>query len=303
MTIAKKLTYLAETKAAIKDAIEAKGVTVGNIPFRQYADKIALIEGEGGGEITGDYIVRFIDYDGTILQVSGVDDGGDVTPPTPPVYDDLVFWKWNYPTTNIKSNLDIGALYKTVDDKTHIHTRFTVVSGKEITLYFDNLNEGTLSIDWGDSKSNNYTDENIEATHEYDDYGDYIIKITCDEQYGMVEVFEDEEDLYDYNIMKFYASTKLVALGDYCLSGNYSLISLSLPALETLGDYCLSYNYSLIEIVIDNILPPTLTGTILFYANLILKIYVPDDYVNVYKEDVVWLPYADYIYPISGEIP
>ncbi len=48
-TIADKLTYLAGTKTAIKEAIEAKNVEVGGIPFRQYADKIALIEG-GGGE-------------------------------------------------------------------------------------------------------------------------------------------------------------------------------------------------------------------------------------------------------------
>jgi hypothetical protein len=47
MSIADKLTYLAGTKTAIKDAIEAKGVTVGNIPFRQYAGKIGDIEGGG----------------------------------------------------------------------------------------------------------------------------------------------------------------------------------------------------------------------------------------------------------------
>ena len=47
-TIADKLTYLAGTKTAIKDAIEEKNVAVGNIPFRQYADKISLIG--GGGE-------------------------------------------------------------------------------------------------------------------------------------------------------------------------------------------------------------------------------------------------------------
>ena len=47
MSIADKLTYLAGTKTAIKDAIEAKGVTVGDIPFRQYATKIGDIGGGG----------------------------------------------------------------------------------------------------------------------------------------------------------------------------------------------------------------------------------------------------------------
>lgn len=44
-TIAEKLNLLLSTKAAIKAAIEAKGVTVGNIPFSQYPGKISLISG------------------------------------------------------------------------------------------------------------------------------------------------------------------------------------------------------------------------------------------------------------------
>lgn len=42
-TIAEKLALLAQTKAAIKAAIEAKGQVVGDIPFSQYPAKIAAI--------------------------------------------------------------------------------------------------------------------------------------------------------------------------------------------------------------------------------------------------------------------
>jgi hypothetical protein len=49
MTIASQLTSINNSKLAIKDAIEAKGVTVGTAPFDEYADKIDLIEGGGGG--------------------------------------------------------------------------------------------------------------------------------------------------------------------------------------------------------------------------------------------------------------
>ena len=49
MTIASELTLLNNTKTAIADAIEDKGVTVGTIPFSQYPDKIAEIS--GGGEV------------------------------------------------------------------------------------------------------------------------------------------------------------------------------------------------------------------------------------------------------------
>ena len=48
-SIADKLTYLQETKTAIKNAIVTKGVTIGDTDtFRSYADKIREISGGGG---------------------------------------------------------------------------------------------------------------------------------------------------------------------------------------------------------------------------------------------------------------
>lgn len=49
MTIADKLLLLNSTKTAIAQAIESKGVTVGNIPFADYPGKIAEISGGGEG--------------------------------------------------------------------------------------------------------------------------------------------------------------------------------------------------------------------------------------------------------------
>ena len=47
-TTVDKLNKLLQTKAAIKTAIEAKGVTVGDAKFADYPTKIAAIEGGGG---------------------------------------------------------------------------------------------------------------------------------------------------------------------------------------------------------------------------------------------------------------
>ena len=47
MTIADQLTLLSNTKTAIKQAIEDKGVTVGTVPFADYPTKIAAISGGG----------------------------------------------------------------------------------------------------------------------------------------------------------------------------------------------------------------------------------------------------------------
>lgn len=50
MTIAEQLIKINDAKTGIKNAIEAKGVTVGDAPLAEYAGKIAAIEGGGGGE-------------------------------------------------------------------------------------------------------------------------------------------------------------------------------------------------------------------------------------------------------------
>lgn len=42
-TVAEKLSYLYETKNAIKQAIESKGAAVGNAPFRDYVDRILAL--------------------------------------------------------------------------------------------------------------------------------------------------------------------------------------------------------------------------------------------------------------------
>lgn len=47
-TTADKLNKLSQTKAAIKTAIEAKGVTVGDATFADYPSKIQAISGGGG---------------------------------------------------------------------------------------------------------------------------------------------------------------------------------------------------------------------------------------------------------------
>ena len=50
-TTVDKLNKLAQTKAAIKTAIEAKGVTVGDVKFADYPSKISAISGGGTPEL------------------------------------------------------------------------------------------------------------------------------------------------------------------------------------------------------------------------------------------------------------
>ena len=188
MSIADKLIQLNTTKQNIKQAIIDKGVDLTGIPFTDYHTKIAEITGGGSGEVPIDPskpLVRFIDYDGTILKQESVDIGGSATPPELPDYSvatnkrpALTFQGWNNSYTNITKNKDIGAIYIPIDGKTHAFVRLTKVSGKDVTLYLRKTDTSTLSIDWGDNITTTHTNSgNFNTSHTYSDYGDYEIKI------------------------------------------------------------------------------------------------------------------------------
>lgn len=76
-TIADKLTYLNDTKTAIRNAVTAKGVTVSDADtFRSYADKIGQIQGGGGSAtkfgVSIDNIIGNVDADGVYSKPTGV---------------------------------------------------------------------------------------------------------------------------------------------------------------------------------------------------------------------------------------
>lgn len=125
-----------------------------------------LIDGEGKvveGTLTDDIDytqdVMFWDYDGKLIYACTLDEAKAMTKlPDVPDHSDkgLVFLKWNYTLDDIKNishGADIGALYDTADEKTHLF--FDIVSDltKDVTLYIIksyNSQDGTLRIDWGD---------------------------------------------------------------------------------------------------------------------------------------------------------
>ena len=77
MTIADRLTDINNTKLAIKASIEAKGQTVGSIPFSEYPSKIDAISGGGSSPVINEW-VRPSDWlpitkpDGTSQKVVGL---------------------------------------------------------------------------------------------------------------------------------------------------------------------------------------------------------------------------------------
>lgn len=172
-TTAQKLQAIRASKAAIKAAIEAKGVSdVGNV-LSQYAAKIASIPTGGGGQ-TG-HLVRWIDYDGTVLKEERVQTGQAATPPDDPVHEGLTFEGWNRAAAeyaSISHLTIIGALYHSSDGKVHMKTSWEANECAVVSVSFSG--DG-VTVDWGDGTIETATDSWLMHTYEADGQGEIVV--------------------------------------------------------------------------------------------------------------------------------
>jgi hypothetical protein len=133
---------------------------------------------------TGDFRVRFYDIDGTILKEEFVNQGNDATAPVNPNIDPtyLVFAEWNQSFTNVQRDIDVGAIYDTIDGKTYIFVRITDTTGLTPALDLNKSTTDLLTVDWGDSTTiTSSVSGNVTLTKAaaYASIGDYVISIDC----------------------------------------------------------------------------------------------------------------------------
>jgi hypothetical protein len=254
----------------------------------------------GGGETPtdGDYLVRFIDYDGAVLKEQWVDSGDDATPPDLPDYSEatnkrpaLTFQGWNNSYTNITGNKDIGATYIPADGKTHVFVRLTKVSGKDVTLYLNKTDTSTLSIDWGDNITTTHTNNgNFNTSHTYSDYGDYEIKIWISSgsgEYGFGNGSSDSvfvgggQQTQRNMLMYLFIGNNVSSIGSDAFRDCRSLASIDLPAnVSSIGSYAFRSCYSLTNIVIPESVPSIGIGT--FYSCYSLpSIVIPENVSSI----------------------
>jgi hypothetical protein len=142
------------------------------------------IEVPSSAPTTGDYLVRFFDIDGTILKEERRNAGQDATAPTTPDYDPtyLTFAEWNQPFTNVQNDIDVGAIYDTIDGKTYLFLRITDTTGLQPTLQLNKSTTDLMTIDWGDATTNTTSSSGnvtITKTAAYSTIGDYLVTIEC----------------------------------------------------------------------------------------------------------------------------
>lgn len=128
--------------------------------------------------------VCFWDIDGNlILNVPMSEIPSLKSLPTPPEYEGLTFVRWNYTLEQIQATeypLDVGALYKPTDGKTHLKINIIESSYRTILLKFKQTVDGGVSVDWGDGSAAETVSgtEKVSVSHQYSAIGKYEITLS-----------------------------------------------------------------------------------------------------------------------------
>lgn len=165
---------------AIANAIRTKKGTQNTMTITQMPSEIESIPTGGS---TDPVAVRFIDFDGTVVQEltqqeltsltalpSGPDHSEDEIP--------LTFDEWNWLLADIKTfrtanpnwTVNVGANYHTTDGKTHLIYDIKE-DGCKINLYIYSTS-GTATIDWGDGTVEEFPKSGT-LVHTYENSGRY----------------------------------------------------------------------------------------------------------------------------------
>lgn len=312
-TIAEKLTYLNETKNAIKEAIVNKGVSVNDSDtFRSYADKISSIEAGGGTGGEDEFEASFM---------SSIDDslGANVT-------------KLPSGTTSIGNY----AFYKCYDLKlTELPNSITSIGQY---AFYECKKLALTKLPSGITSIGNYafsTCSNLALTElpsnltSIGDYGFYLnseLKLTSLPE-SLTSIGKQA-----FHTCRELALTKLpsnlTSIGEYAFYANFGMKIKEVPSgvtriessifrsctnLTTLdfkgnityiGSYAFDGSQNLATVVFSNVTSvPTLSNTNAFSSTPIVSgkgyIYVPNDLVDSFKTASNWSTYANQIRPLS----
>ena len=213
VTSSAKIAAALDSKAAIAEAVSAKGVEIANAPFAEYADKIRGIKAatpKVEGTPGNGFPVRFFDYDGTLLKTHYVHKGEAATPPEVPEHELLSFQRWNNDYTNIQGPTDTGAIYTTKDGASYFFLSF--MYGDSLTMYLRHtVTGGSSVIDWGDGTvdTNDGTAE-FATKHTYPACGEYVIRLSASA--GAKITMSDCFAVYDDGWIDFSKNTSVTRI-------------------------------------------------------------------------------------------
>ena len=151
----------------------AADIRLGKTAYAKDAKLTGTIEDYDGAasQGSGNYTVKVIDYDGTVLMEKKGNTGDIIELPEAPTHDRLVFQKWSASRTVTDNkvtigndNVMVGATYTTASGQSEFDITVTKATGLTVTFNASGVK------DWGDGTSDS------ETSHTYTAYGDYMIK-------------------------------------------------------------------------------------------------------------------------------
>ena len=216
---------------------------------------------------SGNYTVKVIDYDGTVLMEKKGNTGDIIELPEAPTHDRLVFQKWSASRTVTDNkitigndNVMVGATYTTASGQNEFDITVTKATGLTVTF------NGTGVKDWGDGTSDSKT------SHTYTAYGNYMIKWAGSSipQYAFGSMtshvyfltFARLAGITSINKSAFYScySLKSITIPDgvtsingYVFNHCQSLASITIPyGVTWIDNNTFHYCYSLTSIIISD---------------------------------------------------
>jgi len=200
-----------------------------------YDNDIYVISGGGGATPTGtgDFLVRTIDYDGTLLKQEYVNYGENATPLTHPSHDLLTADGYNNSYDNITRDTDVGLMYKTTDGKTYFFIRLTNLTGMQPTIYLTKADTSLMTVTWGDSTSQTTSASGnvaITKTNPYTLIGDFTGTIETEGAWNISNTYLFN-NVAGYNscLLKLYLNG-CTGFGSYAFNFLSNLTELILPS-------------------------------------------------------------------------